>query len=355
MLSDRDVRCLLQFLQDIGQLGDLDDFPGRVVDAAPSLVPCARVSWNEVDRATGRMTVVAKPEIDWATTAYDERFAELAGEHPVIAHFQRTHDGRPYKISDFLTADEFHRLSLYEEVYRPLGAEDQMFMTLPTPPPLGIGVALSRTEPDFTERDRNLLNLARPNLVVAYRNAALFTRLRTALDSFERLAHERRDAIVVLTRQGVVEYATPRAIELLDRWFGPDLDELHRVCAAARASTGPAWPTTVERDGHTLSVRVLPGASDGADVVVLDEASEMPSAARLAELGLTDRQAEVLAYVVDGCTNEEIARALDIRVPTVKKHLENVYARLGVQNRVAATQMALQCAHPPLARLTVAR
>lgn len=53
---------------------------------------------------------------------------------------------------------------------------------------------------------------------------------------------------------------------------------------------------------------------------------------------LTSRQVQILALVGDGDTNAQIARQLGVSEGTVRKHLENAYARLGVTNRVAAVR-----------------
>lgn len=51
---------------------------------------------------------------------------------------------------------------------------------------------------------------------------------------------------------------------------------------------------------------------------------------------LTARQRELLRLVAEGLTNRQIGRELGVSEGTVRKHLENVYARLGVQNRMQA-------------------
>ena len=53
-------------------------------------------------------------------------------------------------------------------------------------------------------------------------------------------------------------------------------------------------------------------------------------------VGLTAREREVLAWVARGKTNSEIARLLWLAPSTVAKHLENIYAKLGVKTRTAA-------------------
>ncbi len=51
---------------------------------------------------------------------------------------------------------------------------------------------------------------------------------------------------------------------------------------------------------------------------------------------LTARQQAVLQYVAAGLTNRQIARRLDVTEATIGKHLENIFARLGVNSRTAA-------------------
>ncbi len=52
---------------------------------------------------------------------------------------------------------------------------------------------------------------------------------------------------------------------------------------------------------------------------------------------LTPREEQVLAQVARGRTDREIATRLGIAEPTVGKHLQHVFAKLGVDNRVSAT------------------
>jgi DNA-binding CsgD family transcriptional regulator len=58
------------------------------------------------------------------------------------------------------------------------------------------------------------------------------------------------------------------------------------------------------------------------------------------ELGLTSREGEVLAWLSKGKTNRDIAQILGLSPRTVDKHLEQIYAKLGVENRTAAAAIA---------------
>ena len=57
---------------------------------------------------------------------------------------------------------------------------------------------------------------------------------------------------------------------------------------------------------------------------------------------LTEREREVLALLVDGLSNQEIANRLFLSLGTVKFHTGNIYSKLGVDSRVAAVTLAIQ-------------
>ena len=56
---------------------------------------------------------------------------------------------------------------------------------------------------------------------------------------------------------------------------------------------------------------------------------------------LTEREFNVISLVVEGLTNSQIAEKLHISVHTVKAHLEAIYDKFGVSNRVQATIKAI--------------
>ncbi|MBS1861915.1 MAG: hypothetical protein JSS68_09400 [Actinobacteria bacterium] len=80
-----------------------------------------------------------------------------------------------------------------------------------------------------------------------------------------------------------------------------------------------------------------PRSSQPADL--LDPAGSAADLAR--RLPLTAREAEVLAHLISGRTNRAIGDELGISRHTVVRHVEHIYAKLGVHNRTAATRVAL--------------
>ena len=59
------------------------------------------------------------------------------------------------------------------------------------------------------------------------------------------------------------------------------------------------------------------------------------------EIHLTEREKNVLFYLATGLTNEEISSKLHISVHTVKAHLEAIYYKLSVTNRVQAAMKSV--------------
>ena len=55
---------------------------------------------------------------------------------------------------------------------------------------------------------------------------------------------------------------------------------------------------------------------------------------------LTVTEQMVLQYLGKGCSNAEISEIMNIKLPTVKTHIYNIYKKLGVKTRIQAVQKA---------------
>jgi DNA-binding NarL/FixJ family response regulator len=73
---------------------------------------------------------------------------------------------------------------------------------------------------------------------------------------------------------------------------------------------------------------------------------DFSSAAPLLQFGLTPRAAEALLWLSKGKTNSDIASILGITESTVKKHVQEMFEKLGVETRGAATIRALEALNP---------
>jgi len=62
----------------------------------------------------------------------------------------------------------------------------------------------------------------------------------------------------------------------------------------------------------------------------------------LKSMGLTERETEVLTWVAEGKSNSDIGMILGIKSATVKKHLEHIFQKIGVETRTSAVAFVLR-------------
>ena len=152
---------------------------------------------------------------------------------------------------------------------------------------------------------------------------------------------------------GRLIWQTPLARELLMRYYGttapqtpaPVLEWLRRHLADARRQIEPPR-LTIEQGPRRLNFGLhqqTEGSDSGDDwLIVMREISDDAVVEAIAlSFKLTAREAEVLYWVVKGKVNRDIGDILGASPATVKKHLERVYAKLGVETRTAAAGRAM--------------
>jgi DNA-binding NarL/FixJ family response regulator len=75
---------------------------------------------------------------------------------------------------------------------------------------------------------------------------------------------------------------------------------------------------------------------------VLEVAANPGGGRRYRPGNLTPREVEVLRLAVRGLSNKQIASALVVTPKTVGNHIEHIYTKIGVSNRVAASRFAME-------------
>jgi DNA-binding NarL/FixJ family response regulator len=92
-------------------------------------------------------------------------------------------------------------------------------------------------------------------------------------------------------------------------------------------------PLRAEIDGRRMVLRYLPGQSVHPGALLLREERRGPKPVGFDALGLTRREAEIVGLVIRGESNAAIGEALHVSPATIKKHLDNIYVKLGVRGR----------------------
>jgi DNA-binding NarL/FixJ family response regulator len=174
-------------------------------------------------------------------------------------------------------------------------------------------------------------------------NARLTQSARAALDVSGRF-------LLAVNRQGTIMWATPQAQKLLSDDLATDtdgelvlpgvmlewLEQVQENKAGPKVSAMASFP-----DNEQLRLQYMGklGANEFLLRLAKDSGTKMP-AEFSSELGLTSREGEVLSWLAKGKTNRDIAQILGLSPRTVDKHLEQIYAKLGVENRTAAAAIA---------------
>jgi DNA-binding NarL/FixJ family response regulator len=174
-------------------------------------------------------------------------------------------------------------------------------------------------------------------------NARLTQSARAALDVSGRF-------LFAVSGQGKIMWATPQAQKLLaDNLTAGQDDELELPPAMRQ------WLEQAQKAGTTSKAQTMASFPDNALLqlqymgksgpnefllrLAKDSSPDLP-AKFSSELGLTTREGEVLSWLSKGKTNRDIAQILGLSPRTVDKHLEQIYAKLGVENRTAAAAIA---------------
>jgi DNA-binding CsgD family transcriptional regulator len=336
-----DTQLLLELVGEAYSFKDLAEYRTGVLELLNRVVPADRVAYNEI--APDEAFALMIPGFDESLIP---TFAALAHENPLISRFQRTGDGRPYRISDMIDRQTFHATALYQEFYRQMGVESQVAFSLPSPPTLLVGLALTREREDFTDREVQLLALARPHLMQAYRNAELASARAAMLAALEQGLNTLGRHVVVLDPHGRVEFATDGARRLLGEAAGSRLPPEVRTWISEHRARHPerrpaAEPLILHGSGECVLVRLLPSRrEDRREVLLLEGGTGELSVDVLRGLGLTVRQAEALRLIALGHSPSQSAAEMGIAPRTVHKHLQHVYSKLGASSSSQAAASA---------------
>ncbi|QWG19929.1 response regulator transcription factor [Bradyrhizobium sediminis] len=177
-------------------------------------------------------------------------------------------------------------------------------------------------------------------------NARMTQSAQTALDVSGRF-------LMAVSRQGKIMWATPQAQKLLSDNLGAG-DELELpqpmlqwLDAAQKGKAGaktPALASFPNNEALRLQYMGKLGPNEFLLRLAKDNGAGLPQEFSK-DLGLTTREGEVLSWLSKGKTNRDIAQILGLSPRTVDKHLEQIYSKLGVENRTAAAAIAVNATH----------
>ena len=187
----------------------------------------------------------------------------------------------------------------------------------------------------------------------------LIARVRVHLRNARRsaAAHSALDAtgrfLLSVTPEGALRWSTPQAVRLL-RQISPEIQETDFRLPAevtewmARAAEGGAEHATHlwSLGERKIELAYLGQVKAGERLLRVTQVEPRQDVERLRRhFALTGREAEVLLWIARGKSNKDISTVLGISPRTVNKHLEQIFEKLGVENRASAAALTIQALH----------
>jgi len=169
---------------------------------------------------------------------------------------------------------------------------------------------------------------------------------RSVLDAYGQAC------MAIRPTDGALLWQTPLSRTLMHKYGSEDegrlAARLHAWLQAALAKTQPATPLEIMGEEGRMVCALHGRTDEGECLVVLHEESNSAMTRVLVDaFRVTEREAEVLYWVIHGKTNRDIGDILGISHRTINKHLENLFEKLGVETRTAAAAVAMRRLQQP--------
>lgn len=166
---------------------------------------------------------------------------------------------------------------------------------------------------------------------------------RLALSAQDALDHAGSNVFCV-NDQGRLSWATPRAHQLIDDFAGEDMSPWATLAKLLKdwLATGVQQNLKVTCFVTSFEIMYERQQNDKHMLKVVEAKIEKTALDIQQNLPLTKRESEVLYWVSYGKTNWEISQILSMSPRTANKHLEQIYKKLGVDNRTSAAAISIR-------------
>lgn len=332
------------FLRRIYTLQDSASLARVICDRLPRLIPAENIFIGDHDMRATRINSCLGRHL-FSAPDFLPIVNTCAGEHPLWAPI-RTGGQIVRCLSDFAGRRAWEATNLFNLALRADGIQDHLSIEFGDRRNRITSVGVFRDRRGFSESEVALMTRLIPHIEQALQNA----RAAEASGMFRGVVDgEVRPLILAVGLDGRISEWTGEARQLvarffpaepgtgsrdapptLDRWLRRSMDLLNRGAAETRVTALRIRSGLDLLEGRLLRNRDQPGAW-----LLLQG---FPGLRLPAPRPLSVREREVLAWVREGKTNDEISRCLGCGTETVKTHLKRTFAKLGVDNRLAAVR-----------------
>jgi DNA-binding CsgD family transcriptional regulator len=288
-------------------------------------------------------------EFEWTVAelpdAFFAAYAEMA-PHDFVRKAVAQRPNLVLRDQDMVARAELEQNMMYRRA-REVGApmEHVMAVMLHLDNGLQSGLSLYREQKKpFSAVERDRLQSVTPALANAVRNCHQFAMAADWKAALEGLLEDPAAAVVLAAADGSEVARSDGAAGMLERWFarhdrrGKRLPSaLERALACAVDAAAPTtWHTCAK--GLTLEVSLLPLTGHFGSARWMLRFQEHADGTRAPgnwRSQLTKREQQVTNGVLQGWDNRSIASELGCAQSTVKKHLQNIFEKLGLESRTA--------------------
>jgi len=309
------------------------DLVDRVLRHLHRLFAAELVIWDRFDDQARQQAYRMFPSQGETIARLQPAFVAYWHQHPFCRDFVEViGGGRIAILSDRISTRDFLRTDLWREVYIHLRAKHQIAIG----GPIGAGYywtfGCNRLRGDYGPRERELGRFLQPHLTACFQRLARRERAERSGALLADCLNEARASYLLVDATGLVLEASPWAEEKLAGTLTivPGSTRLAELAVRERALM-PAATLTYHRIGPVAAIVLRPSGA-GAGLVLLGESDQ--AAANKSKL--TRREAEILRWIAEGKSDQEIAKLLGLSQRTVEKHCERLFQKLGVENRTSA-------------------
>jgi len=332
-LADSDVGAADGFSRTLMDARTPAGLRRRALVGLAQLVPADVMTWDRVELATGAVRHEAVPAEAEPSGAFAAVVGDAAGHPLLAAHAARRRAA--LRLSDAVEPRGLSHTELFGDLLHPSGFEYGIAIGVRTERREVVVAGLGRAECEFSERDRDVLDLVRPDLEGALRATEARARLAVALAN-----PTLGTAVVLLDPYGEIELASADAERWLAEHFGAAAHPGWLPAPVAEwLALPPRPPLVAERDGRRITISLVPG---DPHALLLEEDVASVRAGALVRLGLTPRETEVLRAAAAMDDEADIAWELFLSLHAVRERLARLEAKLGVRTAADAVARALR-------------
>jgi DNA-binding CsgD family transcriptional regulator len=346
-LSPRKLEALNLAIQEVYSAA----WDGKLIEMLPRVI--ARLLPG--DLAIGNLLTPAGMIENGGTAPALPNFAQVVADFSHWGHEHPTLGRRPEAqcISDHHSRRSWQRTGLFAEVIRRLEVEDDLGLDVALDSGMILSFCVWRRGWTFRPEERTLFDLLGPHVRQAWAQSERMKRTGLGEGLPESVEWALGHGVIRVDARGRVLEWSARTRAQLESFTGVPRSTAHlpaplmawfrTQCARLRQRRPVEDPHAVLRlDGENATLDVQFAADPGRDqyYLVLEEKRMVADPALLGPLGLSAREQEVLFWIAQGKANQAVGLILRISVHTVKRHLEKIYGKLGVDGRHAAAVLA---------------